>query len=254
MNSSTLKQNAKLIWSDSASLWKNIQSKIRGKIETKNASRKELLFKLEGTECEQGNLVVCISARRQEQGNRALKIWAQWLWLGNAAHKMQLCMIAAPRGISCFSLLQLWHCLNHRNKRKRKIHSCGILELSDVGGDVPGVEIKAAVSPFSYNLPMHGCTTPPQQHPAIFGVNFPLSSGKWMRRRVLHDTAVTVLFLSAEQWAGCWSWPKGEGWVCPWCPCNHPQSHSAELPVLQKKENVLIKLIFWPPLFYFLPY
>lgn len=70
MNSSTSNQNAKLISSDSTSLCKSIQSKIRwkieGKIETKNASRKELLCKLEGTESELGNTVVCISARRQE--------------------------------------------------------------------------------------------------------------------------------------------------------------------------------------------
>lgn len=110
-------------------------------------------------------------------------------------------MIAVLRGISCFALLQLWHCLNQRSKRKKKIHSCGILSLSDVGSDVPGAEIKAAVSPFRYNIPVNGSTTLPQQHSAIFGFwIFPFSSGKWMWRRVVHDTAVIVLFslLSSE--------------------------------------------------------
>lgn len=53
---------------------------------------------------------------------------------------------------------------------------------------------------------------------------FPFSSGRWMRRRVLHDTAVIVLFLPAGQWAGCWSWAKEEGWerpLCPWTILSH---------------------------------
>lgn len=39
---------------------------------------------------------------------------------------------------------------------------------------MPGAEIKAAVSPFSYNIPVNGSTTLPQQHSEMFGVHFPL--------------------------------------------------------------------------------
>lgn len=91
---------------------------------------------------------------------------------------MQPCVIAALRGISCFGLFQLWHCLNQRNKRKKKILSCGILSLSDVGSDVPGAEIKAAVSPFRCSILENGSTTLPQQHSVIFGVCFPLLQGE----------------------------------------------------------------------------
>lgn len=150
-----------------------------------------MLFKLEGTKCELGNLGVPVRSQvgRNKVASKVTTTGRLYIKCSCARspYSEESMYFAHPSAVTFFKT---------KNKRKKKPHCCGILLLSDVGSKVSRAGINSSSS--RSNKP--AMATQPFVHDTqgYLLCIFPSFSERWRWRRVVCDTVVVLFLFSTK--------------------------------------------------------